>query len=164
MRNSLLWGYLVWRYASPSVFSTDHASPMGLVCCLALFSESLYRKVFYPRTAPFVSAGSHSFASPRILGRRGPGPGRAWGQAAPDRPLAAPGRPRPTRRPPTCQPAGRTPSAATRTAASGRRPTPPPGGTHPTLALAQRLPWVEGGRNDAETRGLNTLLCPLPGP
>ena len=25
---------------------------MGLVCCLALVSESLYRKVFYPRTAP----------------------------------------------------------------------------------------------------------------
>ena len=38
------------------------------------------------------------------------------------------------------------------------------GGFHPTLALAQRLPWVELGRNDAEARGLNTLLRPLPGP
>ena len=36
---------------------------MGPVYYKGLFSESLYRKVFYPRTAPFVSAGSHSFAS-----------------------------------------------------------------------------------------------------
>eukprot|EP01045_Picozoa_sp_COSAG04_P022721 COSAG04_NODE_2609_length_3859_cov_13.516223_7_plen_222_part_01 len=111
---------------------------MGQVSYLLVASKFLNRKTPYPRAARFrvgrlsflciarFRFGRLSFLCiARILGRRGPRPGRAWGQTAPDRPLAVPGRPRPTIRPLTCQPAGRTPSAATRSPAAGARPCPP---------------------------------------